>query len=156
MKSLRHCLCLFIFSSSACLSAEWDVILLSGETHLDCRIMELRNDSVLVQAKEWSEWFWLGNIWRIERRGTAWGIGAVVGGVLGFAGGAWYVVEHPAATFDQPPVLRGFMGGVIGVVPGALAGALLGSMIDTSVSYDFTRMGFDERLAAVRKMILDE
>ncbi len=151
---LRSLMFLFLFSPSVSLANGWDVILLSGEAFLDVKVTEMRNDSIQIQTQEWIDWFWLGNIARIERKGTAWGLGAALGGLIGFVGGGWYAVENQDKTIDQPPVVRGILGGLIGLVPGGLLGALIGGMINTGVSYDFTRMSYDERIAVARKIIL--
>lgn len=144
-----------VLLAAPCVAEDWDVVLRSGEVFFDCKFLELRNDSVLVQTREWIDWLWLGNIARIERAGTGWGTGAIVGVVLGVGGGAWYAVEHLGEKFDQPAVIRGMVGGVLGAVPGGLTGALIGSMIPTGVSYDFSRMTYDEQLSVARKIILE-
>ena len=155
MKLLRYSLFLFLLSPPVSLANGWDVILLSGEAFLDVKVTELRNDSIQIQTTEWIDWFWLGNIARIERKSTAWGEGAALGGLIGFVGGGWYAVENQEKTIDQPPVVRGVLGGVIGAAPGGLLGALIGGMINTGASYDFTRMSYDERIAVARKIILN-
>lgn len=134
---------------------DWEMTLNNGDTYLGVTMIELRNDSVQVMTPEWVDWIWLGNIQLVQRKGSAWKSGALVGGLIGFLGGGLYAIESPEKTVDMSAPIRGVVGGLVGAIPGGLIGAFVGGLIDTGARYEFSRMTPDERTAVVREIILD-
>jgi hypothetical protein len=144
-----------IFLSTVASAQDWELSLSNGETYVNVQIVELRNDSVQIVTPEWTEWLWLANIERLQRKGSAWKSGAWIGIGIGFTAGALYAIGNPEKTVELPTAVRSAITGVVGAIPGGLIGAFVGGFIDAGERYEFARMTPDERTAVVRDIILD-